>query len=288
MTTNSRNVIGITGATGQLGRHVVSQLKEHVSADNIVALVRSPEKAADLGIAARKADYSQRSELNAAMKGIDTLLLISSNEIGHRAAHHHNIIEVAKKAGVSWIIYTSLLHADTSPISLAGEHRETEAELRSSGIDYTILRNGWYIENYAGSIQGALAGGAWVGSAGEGKISAATRSDYAAAAVAVLTSDGHKRKVYELAGDTAWTMSDMAEELSKQAGREIPYTNMSESDYAAVLQNAGLPEGMAAVFARFDTDAANGALFHDSGELSTLIGRPTTTLEAAIAEMLPA
>jgi NAD(P)H dehydrogenase (quinone) len=278
--------IAITGATGQLGRLVVSKLKAKLSPNNIIALVRSPAKAADLGVTAREADYSKPETLDQALVGVDTLLLISSNEVGQRAVQHRNVIEAAKKAGVGWIIYTSLLHADTSPLSLAEDHRATEAMLKASGVPFTILRNGWYTENYTNSISGALAGGALIGSAGEGKISSAVRADYAEAAAAVLTSEGHEGKIYELAGDEAYTLSDLAAEISRQAGKTIPYKNLPEADYAAALASFGLPEGLARDIAGWDTAVSRGALFDEGHQLSALIGRPTTRLSVAVADAL--
>ena len=207
--------IGITGATGQLGKLVVPKLKDKVSNDNIVALVRTPQKAEDLGVEVREADYTKPETLSSALQGIDTLLLISSSEVGQRASQHKNVLEAAKQAQVKRIVYTSLLHADTSTLSLADEHRTTEAMLKETGVSHTILRNGWYTENYTGSVAGAVAGGAFIGSAGGGKISSASRADYADAAVAVLTGEGHAGKVYELAGDNAYTLSDLATEISR-------------------------------------------------------------------------
>ncbi len=277
---------GITGATGQLGRLVVEKLKTKADASQLVALVRSPEKAADLGIKAQAFDYTQKDTLEAGLKGIDHLLLISGNEIGQRKVQHQNIIEAAQKVGVKWIVYTSLLHADTSSLSLAGEHLETEKLLKESGIDYTILRNGWYTENYTGSVPGAVQAGAFVGSAGEGRISSATREDFAEAAAVVLVDETHKGKVYELAGDEAYTLGELAEEISKQTGKAIPYTNLPEAEYAGVLKSLGVPEGFAQALAAFDTAAGEDALFDDGKVLSRLIGRPTTSLSAAVKKVL--
>ena len=179
--------IAVTGATGQLGTIVVEELKKRVSNENIVALVRTPEKASAQGIEVRTFDYTKPQVMIEALAGIDRLILISSNEIGQRASQHFNAIEAAGKAGVKWIVYTSLLHADSTTLNLAGEHMTTEEALKASGIDYTILRNGWYTENYTGSIRGALAGGAFIGSAGNGKISSAARADYAEAAALAIT-----------------------------------------------------------------------------------------------------
>ena len=279
-------MIAITGATGQLGRLVVEKLKGKIPASDIVALVRSPQKAAGLGVAAREADYDRPETLGRALEGIETLLLISSNEVGKRATQHRAVIEAAKKAGVKRVVYTSLLHADTTPLSLADEHRQTEAELKASGIPYTILRNGWYTENYTASIPGALAGGAFVGSAGEGRISSATRADFADAAVAVLTTEGQEGQTYELAGDEAWTLSDLAAEVSRQTGRKIPYRDLPEAEYADALKGFGMPEGFAQMIAGWDVGASQGALFDDSRQLSKLTGRPTTPLSAAVADAL--
>jgi NAD(P)H dehydrogenase (quinone) len=274
--------IGITGATGQLGILVTAKLKEKVSPGNIVALVRNTQKAASLGVEAREFDYNNPQMLANALKGIDNLLLISGSEIGQRVKQHANIIEAAKKSGVKWIVYTSLLHANTSSLSLAAEHFATESALKESGISFTILRNGWYTENHMGSVQGAIAAGAFIGSAGNGKFSSAARTDFADAAVTVLTSGGHQGKTYELAGDSAHTLTELAAELSRQIGKNIPYNNLPENEYAKILKSFGLPEGIAAAIASWDVCASKGDLFDDSKQLSRLIGRSTTPL----AEMI--
>ena len=281
-------MIGVTGATGQLGRLVVNGLKRRVPASEIVALARTPAKAEGLGVAVREADYSRPETLGPALAGIDTLLLISSNEVGQRAAQHRNVIEAAKQAGVKWIVYTSLLHADRSPLSLTDEHLTTEVELKATGIPVTILRNGWYTENYTASVPGAVAGGAFIGSAGRGRISSAARADYAEAAVAVLTSEGHQGKTYELAGDQAYTLNDLAAEITRQAGKHIPYRDLPEADYAAALAGFGLPAPVAQAYASFDVGAAQDALFDDGRVLSKLIGRPTTPLSVSVAHALKA
>lgn len=278
--------IAVTGATGHLGRILIARLKQKAPSEKIVALARNTAKAADLGVDVREADYEKPETLDRALAGIDTLMLISSSEVGKRATQHQNILDAAKKAGIRRIVYTSLLHADTSPLGLAPEHVQTENALKQSGIAHTILRNGWYTENYTGSVPGAVQAGALAGSAGDGRISSATREDFADAAVAVLTSDGHDGKVYELAGDDAHTLADLAAEISRQTGKDIPYANLPQAEYAAVLKGVGLPEGVAEALAGFDVDASNGALFDDSRQLSTLIGRPTTPLADAVAAAL--
>ncbi|HEJ8430479.1 TPA: SDR family oxidoreductase [Klebsiella oxytoca] len=282
-------MIAITGATGQLGQHVLENLLKTVPAGQVVAIVRNPAKAESLsqrGIGVRQADYSDEAALTAALQGVDKLLLISSSEVGQRAVQHRNVINAAKAAGVKFIAYTSLLHADTSPLGLADEHIATEQMLADSGIAYALLRNGWYTENYLASAPPAIEHGVFIGAAGNGKIASATRADYAAAAARVIAEEGHAGKVYELAGDEAWTLSELAAELSKQSGKNVLYQNLSEADFAAALKGVGLPAGLADMLANSDTGASKGGLFDDSRTLSALIGRPTTTLADSIKGIL--
>lgn len=278
--------IGITGATGQLGRFVVEKLKERTAAENLVALVRSPEKVTDLGVEARVFDYSKPETLAEGLKGVDRLLLISSNEVGKRFEQHSNVVEAAKKAGVQLLAYTSLLRADTSTLILAQEHLRTEEKLVESGLPVVVLRNGWYTENYTGSLAAAVANGVLYGSSGAGKISSAARADFAEAAAVVLTTEGHAGKTYELAGDDAYTMSEFAAELSKQAGKDVVYKNVSTEEYTAVLIGFGLPEGFAQFYAGMEVSIEKGDLFEDQKQLSSLIGRPTTPLTDVFAAAL--
>ncbi|MCL3782603.1 SDR family oxidoreductase [Prolixibacteraceae bacterium JC049] len=278
--------IAVTGANGQLGRIVIEQLKQRMDASNIVALVRSLDSAKDLGVEARTFDYNKSELLEGALQGVDRLLLISGSEIGQRTQQHVNVINAAKLAGIDWIVYTSLLHVDTSSLNLAGEHIETEKALKESGLTYTILRNGWYSENYTASIPGALNGGAFLGSAGDGQIASAARADYAEAAAIVIADDAHKGKVYELAGDTAYTLTELAKEISVQAEREIPYNNIPEEQYANILLSVGLPEGLAGGLASWDVSASKGDLFDDSKQLSQLLGRATTRIAESVKSVL--
>ncbi|EEQ4409346.1 SDR family oxidoreductase [Escherichia coli] len=241
-------MIAITGATGQLGHYVIESLMKTVPASQIVAIVRNPAKAQALaaqGITVRQADYGDEAALTSALQGVEKLLLISSSEVGQRAPQHRNVINAAKAAGVKFIAYTSLLHADTSPLGLADEHIETEKMLADSGIVYTLLRNGWYSENYLASAPAALEHGVFIGAAGDGKIASATRADYAAAAARVI----------------------------------------SEADFAAALKSVGLPDGLADMLADSDVGASKGGLFDDSKTLSKLIGHPTTTLAESVSHL---
>ncbi|MDB5500835.1 MAG: qorB [Tardiphaga sp.] len=290
MTTQQPRIL-VTGASGQLGRLVIDHLLKIVPATRIVAAMRDPAGGAALaaqGVTVVPADYSKPETLDAAFAGIDRVLLISSNALGERVAQHRNAIDAAKRAGVKLLAYTSVLRADTSGLGLAEEHRQTEAALRASGVPFVLLRNGWYNENYTASIPSALAHNALLGSAGDGRISSAARADYAAAAAAVLTStEDQAGRIYELAGDDAYTLSQFAAEVSKQAGKPLAYMNLPEADFKAALAGAGLPAPLAELLANSDAAAAEGALFDDGNQLSRLIGRPTTpfaqTIAAAVA-----
>ncbi|BET42162.1 SDR family oxidoreductase [Atlantibacter hermannii] len=282
-------MIAVTGATGQLGQLVINELLATHNAQDLVAIVRNPAKAqalAQKGVQIREADYGNSAALAQALQGVEKLLLISSSEVGQRAPQHRNIINAAKSAGVQLIAYTSLLHADTSPLGLRAEHIETENDLAQSGIPFVLLRNGWYSENYLASVPAALEHGAFIGSAGDGKIASASRQDYAAAAAKVLSLDNQAGKVYELAGDEAWTLTELAEKLSALTGKSVVYQNLSEADFAAALQNAGLPEGFARLLADSDVGASKGGLYDDSHQLSRLIGRPTTSIDDSLKASL--
>ena len=282
-------MIVVTGASGQLGRLAIKELLKTLPASEIVAAVRTPEKVSDLaalGVQVRLADYAQPATLDAAFKGAGKLLLISSSEVGQRLPQHRNAIDAAKRAGVGLVAYTSVLRADTSPLGLAGEHKATEALLKASGLPHVVLRNGWYTENYLASVPTALQHGAYIGSAGEGRIASAARADYAAAAAAVLTSADQAGKVYELAGDETYTLTELAAEISRQSGKTVVYQNLAEADFKEALLGAGLPEHVAGLLSDSDIGASKGALFDDSHQLSRLIGRPTTSLATLVKAAL--
>ncbi|SIS86518.1 MAG: SDR family oxidoreductase [Thalassolituus maritimus] len=282
-------MIAITGASGQLGRLVIDELLTTTPASEITALVRTPESISDLaerGITVRQADYNEPGTLIEALKGIKKLLLISSSEVGQRAQQHQNVINAAKENGIGLIAYTSILHADTSPLGLAEEHRATEAMLSESGIPFALLRNGWYSENYTAGIPAALQLGTLYGCAGDGLIASAARADYAAAAAKVITLDNQGGKIYELSGDKAYTLAELAAKISQQTGKEIGYVNLPEADYASALEQAGLPAPLAHMLADSDTGASQGGLYDNSQTLSGLIGRPTTPIAESVKEAL--
>jgi NAD(P)H dehydrogenase (quinone) len=281
-------MIVVTGATGQLGRLVIDELLKTTEAKDIIAAVRTPSKAndfADRGIQVREADYSRPETLAAAFQGASRLLLISGNELGKRVEQHKAVIDAAKAAGVTFVAYTSILHCDTSPLVLAAEHLATEQYILSSGLTYSLLRNGWYFENQTAAIEMALQKGAFIGASGDGRIAAASRSDYAAAAAAVLTGWGFENSVLELGGDNPYTRAELAAEVSRQTGKVIEYHNLSEAEYRNVLSGF-LPAMYADVIADAEAHAAQGALDDNSHTLSRLIGRHTTTLVEAVESAL--
>jgi NAD(P)H dehydrogenase (quinone) len=282
-------MIVVTGATGHLGRLVVEGLLKKLPAREIVAAARSPEKAKDLsarGVEVRQADYSKPETLGPALAGAEKVLLVSSSEVGRRAAQHAAVIEAATRAGVKLLVYTSILRAETAKIALAAEHKATEVAIRASRLPFVFLRNGWYLENYTEHLAPALEHGAILGSAGQGRIAAAARADYAEAAVAILTGAGRRNEVHELAGDQPFTMAELAAEISRQAGKTVAYRDLSPADYRAALIGAGLPPAAADVYVDADVHAARGELDDSSGALRRLIGRPTTRLADAVAAVV--
>jgi NAD(P)H dehydrogenase (quinone) len=280
----------VTGATGHFGRLVTEDLLGRgVPAEDIIAAGRDITKLKDLadrGVRILAIDYDDPASLDAAFRGADRILLVSASEPGRRAQQHRNAIDAAERAGAGLLAYTSIANADTTTLRLAAEHQATEAALRASGLSYVLLRNSWYIENYTAQLPAILERGSLAGSAGDGRVSAATRADYAAAAAAVLAGDGHDGQVYELGGDDAFTLAELAAEIGAQAGQPVSYLDLPEDEYARLLTSAGLPEAAAVTLADADRGLARGDLYVGSGDLSRLIGRPTTTLRDAVASAL--
>lgn len=283
--------IAVTAATGHLGGLVVQALLDQgVPAANIVAVVRNPDKAAPLaakGVTVRRADYNEPEALAAALVGVDRVLLVSGLE-PNRAEQHRHVVAAARGAGVGLLAYTSILNADTTTLLLAADHKTTEAAIRDAGVPFVFLRNGWYLEGYTGTLAKTLERGVILGSAGDGRVSAAARADYAEAAAAVLTGEGHENKVYELGGDESFSMAELAAEVSQQGGTDVVYRDLPVEAYTQALVGAGIPEGYAALLADSDRGIAAGELFTGSGDLHRLIGRPTTPLADAVSAALEA
>lgn len=275
-------MIAITGATGQLGKLVIKNLiQEGVKANEIIAIGRSEEKLKEFkaqGLETRIGDYNNTDSLKGIFKGANKVLIISGNEIGNRTPQHTNIINELKDAKPEFVAYTSLLKADSSTLSLAGEHLQTEEYLKASGLDYVFLRNGWYTENYTASLPMVIKYNAVVGAANDGRISAAPRNDYALAAAKILKGNKPTKKIYELAGDQSFTLTDYANAISELTGKEIKYNNVSEEEYKNILVGAGLPDGFAAMLAETESKLPSGQLYSDSKDLSELIGKNTENL----------
>lgn len=281
-------MIAVTGATGKLGRLVIESLLARVPAADITLVVRSPEKAAELaarGVQVRRGNYDEPASLVTALAGVDRLLLISASEVGKRVPQHRAIVDAAKQNGVKFIAYTSILKADTSGVSLAVEHKATEEMIRASGIPFAFLRNGWYLENYTENLGSALGMGMVFGAAGEGRVAAAARADYAEAAAIVVSGEGHEGKAYELAGDQGFTLAEFAAAVGRWAGKPVGYTNLPEQAFAEALLGAGLPAPIANMLADADVAIERGDLTSSSGDLRRLIGRSTQTLDEALAKL---
>jgi NAD(P)H dehydrogenase (quinone) len=278
----------VTGATGKLGRLVLDEMLQKVAPGEIVALARDPAALADYamkGVQVRRADYDDPASLDAALKGVDRVLLISGNAVGQRGRQHGNVIEAAKKAGVSYLAYTSILNARESKLALAPEHKETEEILERSGLNHDVLRMPWYSDNYVGGIAPAVETGVVYGASGQGKFSTASRADLAAGLAAALVN-GKGGDIYELAGDESWTMDDFAAEISRHSGKPVKYVNQSEAEYAKTLAGNGLPPPVAALLASTSYLAGEGQLYNDQRQLSKLSGRPTTPIGETIKAAL--
>ncbi|MFH8514789.1 SDR family oxidoreductase [Streptomyces gelaticus] len=283
--------IVVTGATGELGRLVVEQLLATVPASEIAAVVRNGEKAAPLaarGVELRVADYDRPESLQNVFRAGDRVLLISGSEVGRRVPQHTAVIDAAEAAGVAQLAYTGILGGPDADFRLAAEHKATEQLILDSGLPHTFLRNGWYTENYTANLAPVLAHGAVVANAGDGRVASATRADYAAAAAAVLTGEGHIGAAYELSGDVAWSLAEYAAEISKATGKEITYRNVPAAVHQEILVGAGVPEFFAEILVDVDEAIKRGLLAATSGDLARLIGRPTTPLARTVAAAVAA
>jgi NAD(P)H dehydrogenase (quinone) len=281
--------IGVTGATGRLGRLVIEQLLERCAAADIVAIVRDPGKAGEIaarGVEVRTANYDDPASLDAAVHGLDRLLLISSSEVGKRVPQHKNVIDAARAAGVKLVVYTSAPRATTSALLVAPEHKATEECLAASGVSFTVLRNNWYTENYAAQVQGACESGEVVAAAAGGRVASATRRDYAEGAAVVLTTDGHEGRTYELSGEHAWDFGELAATIAEVTGKACTYRPVTVDEMAGILSASGLDEGTAAAFAAIDGNIAEGDLGEASPDLASLIGRRTTPLKESVEQFV--
>jgi NAD(P)H dehydrogenase (quinone) len=283
-------IYAVTAASGQLGRLVIEELLRKLDAREIVAIVRDPSKLSDLagtGIAVRQGDYDDPESLRSALSSVDRLLLISGSAVGERVRQHGNVIDAAREAEVQYVAYTSILKGDRSQLPLAAEHVATERLLAQSGLNFDLLHNGWYSENYTMGLAHSVESGKLFGASGNGRLSTASRADYAAGAAAALVNSGGGQ-TYELAGDESWTMRDFAEEVSRQTGKAVEYVDLPEAEYAGILESVGLPSPVASMLAKTSALSGEGELYDEGRQLSALIGRPTTPIRDTIAAALGA
>ncbi|MEU1122934.1 SDR family oxidoreductase [Streptomyces sp. NPDC005899] len=283
--------IVVTGATGELGRLVVERLLATVPAGEVVAVVRDEGRAAALaarGVRLRVADYDRPETLAHAFGAGDRVLLISGNEVGRRVPQHTAVIGAARAAGVAQLAYTGVLGGPDADFRLAAEHKVTERLILDSGLPYTFLRNGWYTENYTANLAPVLRHGTVVANAGDGRVASATRADYAAAAAAVLTGEGHLAATYELSGDVAWSLAEYADAVAAASGKEITYSDVPAATHQEILVRAGLPEDFAAILVDVDEAVRRGLLAGTTGDLARLIGRPTTPMAETVAAAVAA
>ncbi|MBF4606532.1 NmrA family NAD(P)-binding protein [Curtobacterium sp. VKM Ac-1393] len=277
----------VTAASGHLGRLVVESLIERGAAPgSVVATSRDVGRIADLaasGVRTAVLDYSRPNTIADVIGAGDVVVLISSDAVGQRVAQHAAVIDAAARAGAGRIIYTSVLDASRSTLVLAPEHKATEEAIAASGVPATILRNGWYTENYATALDIARQSGMLVASVGEGRVASASRRDFAEAAAVVALDDTTAGRVFELSGDTAWTHAELASVLTDLIGSPVRYRALSPDEHAEFLRGAGLDEDTVGFLVALDAGIRDDLLAHTSGELRALIGRPTTTLAAGLA-----
>ena len=276
----------LTGATGKLGRIVLDLLLQDVPANKVRVMARQPDSLAPYarrGVEVVKADFDQPDSLKVALKGVHVALLISGSAVGKRIQQHQAFLEAASRNAVARLVYTSLLRADASKMALAEEHWQTEEAIRRTGIPATILRNGWYFENYTDRLDAIRAQGGIVGCAKDGRVNAASRRDYAEAAAHVLLGKGGVGGTHELAGDKGFTLTELAEEIGRQTKQPCRYTDVDANKLGATLRAADIAPPFADFLVDCDLGIARGDLADETGELHKLIGRATTTLQQAVA-----
>ncbi|WP_141502114.1 SDR family oxidoreductase [Paenibacillus luteus] len=276
----------VTGATGQFGSIVIDTLLKTVPAEKLAVSVRTPEKAAHLqaqGVDVRHGDFDQPETLDQAFAGVDRLLIVSADgDNATRIRQHQAAVDAAKKAGVGFIAYTSVAKADESTLSLAEVHRATEEAIRATGIPYSFLRNNWYAENEAGSVQGAIHGAPWLNAAGSARAGWALRSDYAEAAAVVLAGEGHDNTIYELSGKPL-TQAELAAITGEVLGKAINVIEVDDAAFGQALRDAGLPDFVVAMFVDMQGPIRAGSLDVESADLETLLGRPATPLNVFVS-----
>ncbi|PLS17452.1 NAD(P)-dependent oxidoreductase [Bacillus sp. M6-12] len=279
----------VTGATGKLGTKVVETLLKTVPADQLAVSVRNPEKAEALrtrGIEVRQGDFDRPQTLDSAFAGIDRLLIISADGDNEtRIRQHTNAVAAAERAGVKFIAYTSIANAKESKNFLAPTHRATEEAILETGIPYSFLRNNWYLENESSGIQGVLAGAPWVTSAGNGKVGWALQQDYAEAAAAVLSGNGHEKTIYELSGKLL-TQEEFASALGTVLGKHVPVQQVDDATYGDIMKAAGVPDFLIPMVVDIQKDIREGTLEIESNDFEKLLGRPATPISEGLTQIV--
>lgn len=277
----------VTGATGQLGRLVVeSLLARGAGPAEVVATGRSVDTLADLaerGVRVERLDFDAVPESVDWVGEGDVVLLVSGSEVGRRVPQHTAVVELARRSGAARLVYTSAPAADDTALVLAPEHAATEQVIRESGLPFTILRNGWYTENYVPAFERARETGVVAGNTGEGRVASAPRADFAEAAAVVLATDGHEGATYELSGDTAWTFDELAATFAEVLGRDVTYERLTPEQHRQALLDAGLDEGTAGFVVALDQNIADGLVAVTDGDLARILGRSTVPLSETVS-----
>ncbi len=282
----------VTGASGQLGRSVVEHLLTtfQVAPERIIATTRHPEKLEELsqrGVQVRQADFDDPASLPVAFKGADRLLIVSTDSLdrpGHRSVQHAAAVQAAKSAGVAHLYYTSMPQPDDSAITFAHEHLDSEKALKDSGLEWTILRNGWYQENLFMSLPHAIASGQWFTSAGDGELAHVSREDCARAAAAALVSDDTAGKTYTLTGPTLLSTADIAALAREVFDQPIQVVQLNDEQLQGGMVQAGVPEALAPVFVSFDTNTREGKIEIRTDDVEKLTGQAPKSMKAFLTD----
>ncbi len=269
----------VTAATGQLGGLIIQELLKLTDAGNVVGLARTPEKAKGLGIEIRQGDYNSPDLLEAACSGIDTVMLISGTDIGPRVQQHKNVVDAAKAAGVKRIAYTSVVIAQKRPEPIYHDHGETEDYIKASGMNYTFLRNNFYMNAYVEEIKIAIEKGVYRGAIGETGAALVARADLARAAAAALADEQHANKTYHLSGPAVVDGSEYARIASAISGKEISYQPISIDELKADYLARGYDANMMPFLLLLEETIASGDLVEVSPDIENLTGQKPQSFE---------
>ncbi|MDF8355010.1 SDR family oxidoreductase [Ensifer adhaerens] len=277
----------VTGATGQLGKLVLDQLlASGIAPARIIATSRDTAKLADYiarGVQARVADFDDPASLDQAFAGADRILIISTDALdqpGKRLKQHLAAVAAAEKAGAKHIVYTSMPSPETSVIPFAPDHLGTENAIKATGIPYTILRNGWYMENLFMALPHALETGQWYSSSGEGRLAHIARGDAAKAAAAALAASTSESHTYTLTGGELRSTDEIAALVAKATGKSLNVVHISDEALAGGLKSAGLPDFLIPIVVSFDANTRGGHIDMVTGDVTALTGATPVTLAA--------